>query len=167
MAKWGQGVPLYIQAQCQHYMAAIGADHTIVACLQGFHTVHIWKVDRDSEFIQRRLIPAEMEFWEWVESDTMPPADESASTERALKILYPEPEPKKVITLGDREHALAEQYVAAKESLRDIKAKERGFKNYLQEAMGDAEIGTLTSGAELHRVKSGRGWTFKIKEPKQ
>jgi predicted phage-related endonuclease len=167
MRKWGSGVPLYVQAQCQHYMAAVGADYTVVACLQGFHTVNLWLVELDAEFIQNKLIPAELEFWGWVESDTMPPADDSESSERALRILYPEPEPKKTIKLTDREHVLAEQYIAAKESISVHTKKKRGFQNYLSEAMGDAEIGVLTNGVELHRTKAGRGWTFKLKEPKQ
>lgn len=167
MRKWGRGVPLYIQAQCQHYMAVCDADLTIVACLQGFHTIHLWVLDRDDAFIDEKLIPACGEFWGWVESDTMPPADESESSERALKILYPEPEPKKTITLTDREHVLAEQYMAAKESISVHTKKKRGFQNYLSEAMGDAEIGVLANGVELHRTKAGKGWTFKLKEPKQ
>ena len=57
--------------------------------LLGGQTLEIHRIERDEQMITR-LIELERKFWQYVETDTPPPADGTASAEAALRCLYPE-----------------------------------------------------------------------------
>lgn len=86
---WQDGVPEYVQLQVQHQLAVTGklaADVAVLICGQRLEVHHI---KRDDDLISR-LITLEARFWQYVTSDTPPPADGSESADRALRVLYPE-----------------------------------------------------------------------------
>jgi predicted phage-related endonuclease len=86
---WRDGVPDYVVCQVQHQLAVTGkaaADVCVLVCGQ---EIRIHRIERDDVLI-RRLIELERQFWHYVETDTPPPADGSASAETALRCLYPQ-----------------------------------------------------------------------------
>src|SRR3546814_12216855 len=50
--------------------------------------MEVHRIDRDDEVISR-LVVLETRFWNYVETDTPPPADGSESAARTLRQLYP------------------------------------------------------------------------------
>ena len=164
---WRNGVPLHYQIQCQHYMAVTGALFAVVACLDLAHqTVHAYFLERDNAFIDGKLIPSCVDFWSMVEAGEMPPVDDSRSCSDALSILYPEPNPEIAGEFGDHDTAIVRQYEDTKRKLRELQARERGFKNLILETLKDSASATLTDGGLIRRVKSGRGYTLKVQEAK-
>lgn len=85
---WKDGVPEYVQLQVQHQLAVTGKATADVAVLLGGQHLEIHRIQRDDVLISR-LIQLEKRFWDYVESDTPPPADGSKSAELALRCLYP------------------------------------------------------------------------------
>lgn len=164
---WKQGPPLYYQVQVQHYMAITGANAALIACLEGLDTVHLYEIERNDKFIEGRLIPALRDFWELVQTNTRPPADDSDSCARALSIMFPEPKPGKTVEVSEHLGAVAAEYDATKAEIRKLTKYEKGLKNQLADALEDAETGVTPDGVLVHRKKSGRGYTFKVEEPKE
>src|SRR5471032_468478 len=85
---WRAGVPEYVQLQVQHQLAVTGKRAADVAVLLCGQQLGVHRIKRDDELIAR-LIPLEAKFWQYVTSDTPPPADGSESADRALRCLYP------------------------------------------------------------------------------
>lgn len=86
---WKEGVPEYVQLQVMHQLAVTGKQAADVAVLLGGQHLEIHRIERDESMIAR-LINLERLFWDYVVSDTPPPADGSDSAEAALRCLYPE-----------------------------------------------------------------------------
>lgn len=86
---WKEGVPEYVQLQVMHQLAVTGKQAADVAVLLGGQHLEIHRIERDERMIAR-LIELERTFWEYVVSDTPPPADGSDSADQALRCLYPE-----------------------------------------------------------------------------
>ena len=85
---WKEGIPEYVQLQVHHQLAVTGKQAADVAVLLGGQHLEIHRIERD-EILIGRLIELERRFWQYVETDTPPPADGSESADTALKALYP------------------------------------------------------------------------------
>ncbi|MGE4404009.1 YqaJ viral recombinase family protein [Pseudomonas sp.] len=147
---WQDGVPEYVQLQVQHQLAVTGklaADVAVLICGQRLEVHHI---KRDDDLISR-LITLEARFWQYVTSDTPPPADGSESADRALRVLYPG-NTSAVDFSDDRRISIT---FADLVSLRaDIKAWEEQaekLKQVIQQAMGDASEARFETGRVLFR----------------
>lgn len=143
---WKEGVPEYVQLQVMHQLAVTGKQAADVAVLLGGQHLEIHRIERD-ELMIARLIELERTFWEYVVSDTPPPADGSDSADQALRCLYPEDVGKTV----DFSHnpALSVAYVELKAVRQSIAAQEKResqLKQTLQQAMGNASKATFASG---------------------
>ncbi|BBL58909.1 hypothetical protein [Methylomonas koyamae] len=111
--------------------------------------MQIHRIARDDGLIGR-LIQLERHFWQYVESDTPPPADGSESADQALRCLYPQDYGQTVdfsqdVTLS----AAFADLVQVRLSLAGLETQEAKLKQALQQAMGDAskavfETGTVT-----------------------
>ena len=86
---WKEGVPEYVQLQVMHQLAVTGKQAADVAVLLGGQHLEIHRIERDESMIAR-LVDLERLFWDYVISDTPPPADGTDSAENALRCLYPE-----------------------------------------------------------------------------
>lgn len=86
---WKEGVPEYVQLQVMHQLAVTGKQAADVAVLLGGQQLEIHRIERDERLIAR-LIRLEQQFWQYVVTDTPPPADGSASADAALRCLFPE-----------------------------------------------------------------------------
>lgn len=83
---WRDGVPECVQLQVQHQLAVTGKAAPDVAVLLCGQQLEIRRIERNDEVIAR-LIVLEARFWEYVETDTPPPADGSPSADKALRQL--------------------------------------------------------------------------------
>ena len=82
---WKEGVPEYVQLQVQHQLAVTGKAAADVAVLLGGQHLEIHRIERDETLIAR-LIQLERQFWDYVETDTPPPADGSESAETGIAL---------------------------------------------------------------------------------
>ncbi|MFC5698369.1 YqaJ viral recombinase family protein [Pseudomonas sp. GCM10022186] len=143
---WKEGVPEYVQLQVMHQLAVTGKQAADVAVLLGGQSLEIHRIERDEQMIAR-LIELERKFWTYVETDTPPPADGSASAEAALRCLYPEDNGQTVDFSG---HAgLAAAYLelkAVRQSIGEKETREAQLKQMLQQAMGEATRADFSNG---------------------
>ena len=152
---WKDGVPEYVQLQVQHQLAVTGKGAADVAVLLCGQKLEVHRIERDEEVISR-LVVLESQFWEYVVTDTPPPADGSESAARALRHLYRGNDTTLDFTgnaeLGKTFNALADldQEIAAKE--RDAEC----LKQAIQQAMGDASKAAFANGVvTFKRAKDG------------
>jgi len=142
---WRDGVPEYIQLQVQHQLAVTNQQAADVAVLLCGQRLEIHRIERDEEVIARLMV-LEARFWQYVTSDTEPPADGSESAGHALRQLYPGGG-NTLDFCEDR--ALSDTFaelVALKDEL-DIRGKDaERLKQTLQQAMGDAARAVFATG---------------------
>ena len=143
---WKEGVPEYVQLQVMHQLAVTGKQAADVAVLLGGQHLEIHRIERDESMIAR-LIDLERLFWDYVVSDTPPPADGTDSAEAALRCLYPEDNGQ---ILDFSQHPeLATTYrelKAVRKSINQQEAREAQLKQVLQQAMGIATRAEFTEG---------------------
>lgn len=163
-------VPLSYTFQVQHYMAVTGYPFFDVGCLIGGNYYVQRRVPRDEDIIGY-IVEKESEFWRMVESKTPPAWDGSQSAWEVLKLLYPQSEQGKIITLSqDLEEALF-QYQRLDMERLDLNAKTKAIEKqrdvYKQEicaALGDAEIGILNGVEISYKTVHRKGYTTKDTE---
>ena len=143
---WKEGVPEYVQLQVMHQLAVTGKQAADVAVLLGGQHLEIHRIERDESMIAG-LIDLERLFWDYVVSDTPPPADGTDSAEAALRCLYPEDNGQ---TLDFSQHTeLASTYLELKsvrQSIAQQETREAQLKQVLQQAMGAATCVEFTEG---------------------
>jgi putative phage-type endonuclease len=143
---WKGGVPEYVQLQVMHQLAVTGKQAADVAVLLGGQHLEIHRIERDESMIAR-LVDLERLFWDYVVSDTPPPADGTASAEAALRCIYPEDNGQ---TLDFSQHTeLASTYLelkAIRQSIAQQETREAQLKQVLQQAMGAATRVEFTEG---------------------
>jgi len=143
---WKEGVPEYVQLQVMHQLAVTGKQAADVAVLLGGQHLEVHRIERDESMIAR-LIDLERLFWDYVVSDTPPPADGTASAEAALRCLYPEDNGQ---TLDFSQHTeLASTYLELKtvrQRIAQQETREARLKQALQQAMGEASRAEFAEG---------------------
>lgn len=144
---WQDGVPEYVQLQVMHQLAVTGKLAADVAVLLGGQHLEIHRLERDESMIAQ-LIELERVFWQYVESDTPPPADGSASAEAALRCLYPQ-DNGQTVDFSDRAGLAAAflELKAVRQSLSEKETREAQLKQVLQQAMGDASHAVFSHGS--------------------
>jgi predicted phage-related endonuclease len=143
---WKEGVPEYVQLQVMHQLAVTGKQAADVAVLLGGQTLEIHRIERDEQMIAR-LIELERRFWQYVETDTPPPADGSASAELALRCLYPQDNGQIVDLSGNAGLAAAFlELKAVRQSISEKEKREAELKQMLQQAMGESTRAEFSSG---------------------
>ena len=144
---WKEGVPEYVQLQVHHQLAVTGKQAADVAVLLGGQHLDIHRIERDDRLIAR-LIELERQFWQYVETDTPPPADGSDSAESALRCLYPEDTGQ---TVDFRDHrnlsACFADLLAVRQSIAEQEKLEAQLKQTLQQAMGNATRADFETGS--------------------
>ena len=139
-------MPEYVQLQVMHQLAVTGKQAADVAVLLGGQHLEIHRIERDDS-MSARLIDLERLFWDYVVSDTPPPADGTESAEAALRCLYPEDNGQ---TLDFSQHPeLATTYLelkAVRQSIAQQEEREAQLKQVLQQAMGAATRAEFTEG---------------------
>src|ERR1035437_197158 len=144
---WKDGVPEYVQLQVHHQLAVTGKQTADVAVLLGGQHLEIHRIKRDETLI-RNLIQLERQFWQYVESDTPPPADGSESADLALRCLYPSDSGSTIDFSQDCElSATFSDLVALRGHMAEQEKLEAKFKQKLQQAMGNASRAVFETGA--------------------
>jgi putative phage-type endonuclease len=144
---WKEGVPEYVQLQVQHQLAVTGKAAADVAVLLGGQHLEIHRIERDEALIDR-LVQLERQFWDYVESDTPPPADGSESAELALRCLYPEDQGQTVDFTQDRTLSAAfADLLSVRQTLDGFTKLEAQFKQTIQQAMGEASKALFETGS--------------------
>lgn len=144
---WKEGVPEYVQLQVMHQLAVTGKQAADVAVLLGGQHLEIYRIERDETMIAQ-LIELERQFWHYVETDTAPPADGSASADTALRCLFPQDQGETVDFSVDEE--LTQVYETLKQvrdAISEQEKHESALKQKIQQAMGDASRAMFASGA--------------------
>lgn len=143
---WKDGVPEYVQCQVQHQLAVTGkraADVCVLVCGQ---EIRIHRIDRDDTLIER-LIELERRFWQYVTSDTPPPADGSDSAALALQYLYPRDTGEVADFSNDAEmNTTFTKLMTARQQLDSLKEVEAQHKQRIQEQMGDSSKAVFAAG---------------------
>ncbi len=153
---WKEGVPEYVQLQVMHQLAVTGkaaADVAVLVCGNEFRT---YRIERDEAMIAR-LIELEAQFWQYVETDTPPPADGSDSADTALRALYPQ-DSGSVLNLSDDVGmgAIFADLVTVRTSISSQNAMESKLKQSIQQRMGDASKAVFEGGeVTWRRSKDG------------
>lgn len=139
-------VPRHDWIQMQHQFAVTDWQWGSYAALCSGSSFYWCDVERDNDFIDGTLIPAELDFWERVQAGgPTPPADASDATLEALKRFYPEPNGETVALDGEfldddqGRQAIAKQLAFTKSLIQ-------GIDNRIKAAMGDATYGVLPNG---------------------
>ncbi len=144
---WKEGVPEYVQLQVQHQLAVTGKAAADVAVLLGGQHLEIHRIERDEALIAR-LVQLEKRFWEYVETDTPPPADGSESADLALRCLYPEDQGQTVDFTQDRTLSAAfADLLSVRQTLDGFTKLEAQFKQTIQQAMGEASKALFETGS--------------------
>lgn len=153
---WRDGVPEYVQCQVQHQLAVTGkqaADVVVLICGQ---ELRIHRIERDDELIAH-LIELERRFWQYVITDTPPPADGSESAGMALQALYPYDRGEALDLSQDLElSSVFASLVSVRAEIETRKEAESLFKQQIQQRMGEASRAVFASGSvSWRRSKSG------------
>jgi len=145
---WKNGVPLYVTCQVQHQLAVTGKTAAHICVLLCGHEAKIYKVERDERLIAS-IIEHERLFWQYVATDTSPTPDHSESAARALKLLYPIPEPSSKVDLTDDDGAnkLFEQLLSYRDYMQELEQRHDQVKHQLQTLIADNEIAVFEKGA--------------------
>jgi len=114
--------------------------------LLGGHELQIHRIERDEAMIEQ-LIALERRFWDYVESDTPPPADGTDSADRALRSLFPKDDGETVDFSQDENLSQAfEELQQVRETLDEVKREEVRLRHRLQQAMGSATQANFATG---------------------
>lgn len=143
---WKEGVPEYVQLQVHHQLAVTGKQTADVAVLVCGNEFRVYRIERDDVLIAR-LIKLEAQFWQYVESDTAPPADGSDSAATALQALYPQDDGE-VLNLTD-DVAMSSAFadlVSTRASIAAHSELEAKLKQSIQHRMGDASKAVFEGG---------------------
>ena len=145
---WKHGVPLYVTCQVQHQLAVTGKTAAHICVLLCGHEAKVYKVERDERLIES-IIEHERLFWQYVETDTPPTPDHSESAARALKLLYPTPEPSSKIDLTDDDGAnkLFEQLLSYRDYMQELEQRHDQVKHQLQTLIQNNEVAVFDKGA--------------------
>jgi len=144
---WKDGVPEYVQLQVMHQLAVTGKAAADVAVLLGGQHLEIHRIERDEALIAR-LVQLEQAFWDYVITETPPPADGSESAELALRCLYPEDQGQTVDFTQDRKLSAAfADLLSVRQTLDGFEKLEAQLKQSLQQAMGDASKALFETGS--------------------
>lgn len=158
---WRDGVPEYVQLQVQHQLAVTGKRAADVAVLLCGQKLEVHRVVRDDGLIAR-LVELEAAFWQYVETDTPPPADGSDSADRALRHLYPGNAGTVDFTDDRRLCSAFADLVAIRSEIEMREQQEALLKQTIQQAMGDASRAVFETGeVSFKRSKDSDGIDLK------
>ena len=143
---WRDGVPEYVQLQVMHQLAVTGKAAADVAVLVCGNEYRSYRIDRDDALIAR-LIQLEAKFWNYVTTDTQPPADGSDSADVALRCLYPNDSGAVLDLSSDVEMCAAfSDLNVVRSVLASNSQTEAQLKQKIQQRMADSTKAVFDSG---------------------
>jgi putative phage-type endonuclease len=147
-AEWADEPPLLYQVQLQHQLAVASLQWGSLAVLIGGQEFRWQDQARNDEFIAK-MIAAEDEFWFHVQHQIPPAPDASASSAKALALLYPKEERDTILLDGPNAQALIDadaRRQRASDLMKQAEAEQLAAENLIKAAIGDHTFGFLTNG---------------------
>lgn len=144
---WEDEPPLKFQIQMQHQLAVTGAPYGYLFALVGGNEPVLKKVERHNLFIESLLLGLE-QFWRHVTERTLPLADASEATSRALGRIFREREGV-CVTLPPDAGRWAFALEAARSAKREAEEQERKWSNLLKGAIGEASEAVIPGYGRL------------------
>lgn len=143
---WQDGVPEHVQLQVLHQLAVTGKRAADVIVLIGGQELRIHRIERDEQAIAH-LIALEAAFWRCVEERRPPPADGSASAERALQALYPQDRGQTLDWTQDTEMGNTfSDLQAIRQRLKAFELEEARLRQRIEQRMGEASRALFETG---------------------
>lgn len=134
-------VPDNYYIQCQHYMAVTGKSSWWIACLLGGNTFIYKEIPRNDEVIQA-IIDVGREFWQLVETKTMPAVDGSDDCSNAIKQMFPTSNGESMTLDSSFEKTLI-AWEQAKLDEQEAKDRRAELENAIKLELGEHEAATL------------------------
>lgn len=163
----GDSVPDSYYIQCQHYMAVTGKSSWWIAALIGGNTFVYKEIKRNEEVI-KAIVDTGREFWNLVETKTMPAPDDSKACSEALKKLYQQSNGKAIELPAEYGNAVID-YLKIKDQLTELESQKRGIENLLKDYMKDNEKATVGDRVVSWKTTKPRATfdskTFKVDYP--
>ena len=155
---WKEGVPEYVQLQVMHQLSVAGKQTADVAVLICGQELQIHRIERDEGMIAK-LVELERQFWNYVQTDTPPPADGSDSADVALRCLFPKDSGATLDLSQDLEMSAAfSDLLAVRQLLTQNNDLESQLKQRIQQRLGDATKAVFETGeVTWKRSKDGSG----------
>lgn len=140
LKKYRQGeFPDRFYVQCMHYMMVTGAAKWYLAVLVFGSDFFVYEINRDEEEIAA-LRAAEQEFWGYVESETLPPIDDTNSTKETLVKVF-EGGGADEVALDDELTAQIAVRDELKEKIKELTKAVDLIDNQVRAALGNNEVG--------------------------
>ena len=160
--------PLKFVVQCQHQMLATGAQGAFLAAMLDTDKLEWRYIERDDEFLAAHLELC-LQFWKAVEAGEYDGSiDGSDGTTEAIKLLYPQADPSKVIDLGVEGTDLVVDLESLKSQAKALDEQIEEKKNRIKMMLGDAIEGHTTDGRKITwKEQNGGGyyvepWTTRV-----
>lgn len=164
---WGEGIPVYYQAQMYFYSILWNLPSIAVACFGG-NDFQFFELQRNSK-IEEFIIEESLKFWDDLQSDKWPNIDLTKSTSDTLKQLFPKSNTQ-IIAGGQEQYDFAIKYNQWKEKKKEAEKEMLGCANYLQNELKDNEGFLFSDGSKCTWKKSKDSERFdldkfKIEQP--
>jgi putative phage-type endonuclease len=145
---WSEVPPSYI-AQVQHYLDVLDLNRAVIVSLVGMDYKEYW-IDRDEFQIENQRFMVE-QFWNGLQTGTLPDWDGSTSTYETVRALHP------LINQGEEVEIDGAHYlVTAQLAYDEAEAELNKAKSQVMDAMGNAEHAYIEHEGERYRVASRR-----------
>lgn len=136
--QWAEAPTALAEAQAQWCMHVTGRTTWVIAAHIHGHPLYIHHVERDDDMIAYYAYAAD-ELWKHVENRQPLPIGYDTQTLYEAPIIYPSPDPGKVVDLSCDLEELIEDYRQARQVADAANAAVDDLKGRIQHAMGDAE----------------------------
>lgn len=138
-SSWEDRVPLYVEVQVQHELAATGLGWGYAAALIGGNRLRVWPVERNDEFIDTVLLPRLEDWWSlYVESRVEPDFDDvSVVSPRDMARLFPDAYGS-VVELGSDAAEKLDRWDELVEQIEPLRASLDAVQNWFRLRIGKA-----------------------------
>lgn len=154
-SEWESEPPLKYNIQAQSQMLVTGAKVCYLVGLIADEELIVRRILRDNDFLAAFVVPLR-QFWDCVETRTLPPIDASEATARALSLAYPR-DSGATIVLPAEATEWVEKMELAKAREKEVKAEATAASNLLKAALGENSIGQLPDGRCVTWKTQNRG----------
>ncbi len=129
-------IPKTHYAQMQHYLLVTGWNYWYYATSRDNNQFYWMKVERNDDFIDNVLLPAEIEFWKNVTNMTPPKTDGSDSTSDSLNYMQKNAEIKDdVLFLDSSVEDKLNRHDEIERRIEELKEEDNAIKNEIKEMM--------------------------------
>lgn len=141
---WDDQPPLHYQIQVQHQLAVTGFQWGSLAVLIGGNKFRWFDVARNDRFIDA-MLAKEAAFWHHVQAGQPPEPDGSASSAKALELLYPTDDGE-TVALPPEAVEWDRRIEEIRTQAKALEEEERALKDRIKAAIGGASYGALPGG---------------------